>query len=277
MRPSWKEKFVCSRSVSIESGDLVCFSDCRAGTHVHACALKEKCCLVGNQISGEVLRCVDQASDGCTAEIGALPQVEERWVTANVCFDLDGTLHHGKGFVGAVFSVVAEALDGSQGFLFAAATDEPPWRFGSEEKEDEKWNLCKLISIDRCLGGIETYREDPLKSGRHSPAPLVVTLVVGVGDSGDNDASNRPAHLQSCCACTSQSQRNNLTSICWRIGDEETPWNALECLSDDKDLERVGLGTVSMTFITSIAAKLTKKVMKIVEFIRNRASSVVHR
>jgi len=148
--------------------------------------------------------------------------------------------------VSAVLSVVAEAFDGSQGFFFAAATDEPPWRFGGEEEEDEKWDLGRSVSIDCHPKSTETYWEDPLKRSRHSPTPLIVALVVGVGDSGNDDASNGPAHLQSRCACASQGQRNDLTSISRRIGDEETPWNTLECLSDDKDLKRVGLDVVSI-------------------------------
>jgi hypothetical protein len=46
--------------------------------------------------------------------------------------------------VGALLGVVAEAFDGSQGFFFAAAADEPPWRFGSEEEEDKEGELCWL-------------------------------------------------------------------------------------------------------------------------------------
>jgi hypothetical protein len=48
-------------------------------------------------------------------------------------------------------------------------------------------------------------------------------------------------------------------------------------LSDDEDLERVGLDVVSKAVDISETARLTKKVMKIVAFIMNRASSVVHR
>jgi len=91
----------------------------------------------------------------------------------------------------------------------------------------------------------DTYREDPLKGSRHSPTPLVVALVVGVGNSGDDDASNGPAHLQGCCACGSQCQRNDLTGVGRAVCDEEAPWNTFKCLSDDKHFERVGLDAVS--------------------------------
>ena len=45
------------------------------GTHVHSGALEEEGGLVGDEVSGEVLRCVDQAGDDSTAKIGALPEV----------------------------------------------------------------------------------------------------------------------------------------------------------------------------------------------------------
>ena len=123
----------------------------------------------------------------------------------------------------------------------------------------------------------DTYGEDPLERCWHSPTPLVVALVVGVGYSCNDDASDGPAHLQCCSACAPQRQRNDLTSVGGAVGDEEAPWDTFECLSDDEDLERVGLDVVSKAVDISETARLTKKVMKIVAFIMNRASSVVHR
>jgi hypothetical protein len=74
IRPSWKEKFVCC-CVSVLS--LVRFVYSMHGTHVHSSALKEESGLVGDQVSGKVLRCVDQAGDDCAAEIDALPEIQE--------------------------------------------------------------------------------------------------------------------------------------------------------------------------------------------------------
>jgi hypothetical protein len=122
-----------------------------------------------------------------------------------------------------------------------------------------------------------TYREDPLKRCRHPPTPLVVALVVSVGNSGNDDASNGPAHLQCCCACAPQRQWDDLRGISRRVCDEEAPWDTLECLSDDENLKRVGLFVVSKDAGITQTARLTKKVMKMVAFIMNRASSVVHR
>jgi hypothetical protein len=110
-------------------------------THVHSGALEEEGGLVCDQVSGKVLRSVDQAGDDCAAKIGALPEIQERSGAADVCFNLDRTLDHGECFVGALLGVVAEAFDGSQGFFFAAAADEPPWGFGGEEEEDEQGEL----------------------------------------------------------------------------------------------------------------------------------------
>jgi hypothetical protein len=63
-------------------------------THVHSGALEEEGGLVGDQVSGEVLRCVDQAGDDRSAEIGSLPEVQERGGTADVCLDFDRALDH---------------------------------------------------------------------------------------------------------------------------------------------------------------------------------------
>ena len=95
----------------------------------------------------------------------------------------------------------------------------------------------------------DTHGEDPLERCRHSPTPLVVALVVGVGDSCNDDASDGPAHLQCCSACAPQRQRNDLTSVGGAVGDEEAPWDTFECLSDDENLERVGLDVVSKLLI----------------------------
>ena len=129
----------------VSSGFLPAFVCSMDVTHVHSGALEEEGGLVGDQVSGEVLRCVDQAGDDRAAEIGALPEVQERSGAADVCFDLDRALDHGECFVGALLGVVAEAFDGSQSFFFAAAANEPPWRFGGEEEEDEEGNLWRLV------------------------------------------------------------------------------------------------------------------------------------
>jgi hypothetical protein len=115
------------------------------GTHVHSGTLEEESGLVGDQVSGKVLRCVDQAGDYCAAEIGALPEVQERSGTADVRLNLDRTLDHRECLVGTLLGVVAEAFDGSQGFVFAAAADEPPRRLGGEEEEDEEGELWRSV------------------------------------------------------------------------------------------------------------------------------------
>jgi hypothetical protein len=91
-------------------------------TYVHSCALEEKGGLVGDQVSGEVLRCVDQACDDRSAEIDTLPEIKKRRATASVGFDFDGTFHHGESFVSTNLGVVAKAFDASQCFLLATAT-----------------------------------------------------------------------------------------------------------------------------------------------------------
>jgi hypothetical protein len=80
-------------------------------TYVHSGAFEEEGGLVGDQVSGEVLRCVDQACDDRSAEINTLPEIQKRRATASVGFNFDGTFHHSEGFVGTNLGVVAEAFN----------------------------------------------------------------------------------------------------------------------------------------------------------------------
>ena len=59
----------------VSSGFLPAFVCSMDVTHVHSGALEEEGGLVGDEVSGEVLRCVDQAGDDRAAEICALPEV----------------------------------------------------------------------------------------------------------------------------------------------------------------------------------------------------------
>jgi hypothetical protein len=108
--------------------------------------LEEECGLVGNQVTGKILRCVHQAGDDCAAEIGTLEKIEEGGGSAHLGFDLDGTLHHGEGLLGLVWVLVAETFDGAESFRLASAADEPPGRFGGEEDEDQEGGLDQLVS-----------------------------------------------------------------------------------------------------------------------------------
>jgi hypothetical protein len=55
--------------------------------------------------------------------------------------------------------------------------------------------------------------------------------------------------LQRCGTCAPQRQRNDLTGVGGAVGDEEAPWDTLECLTDDENLERVGLDVVRKLLI----------------------------
>jgi len=81
------------------------------------------------------------------------------------------------------------------------------------------------------------YWKNPLEGKRNSPSPLVVSAVVAIGGSSNNDATNRPTHLKSSGDSTSKRKRNDLTSVGWCVGDEDTPRHTLEGLSNDEDGE----------------------------------------
>jgi hypothetical protein len=115
------------------------------GVLVLQLTLEEECGLVGNQVTGEILRCVHQAGDDCAAEISAFEKIEEGRGSTHLGFNLDGTLHHGEGLLGLVRVFVAEALNGTKGFCLASAADEPPGRFGGEEDQNQERGLDKSV------------------------------------------------------------------------------------------------------------------------------------
>jgi hypothetical protein len=63
---------------------------------------------------------------------------------------------------------------------------------------------------------------------------------VVVRDTTNNYSTDSPEHLQHLRSWRSQLDRCNLTAVCWRIGDENAPWNTLEKLGDEHDGQRVG-------------------------------------
>lgn len=193
-------------------------------THVHTGALEEEGGLIGDEVSCKVLRGVDQAGDGRSAEIHSLEQVQEGWIATEMSFDLDGPFHHGECIVDFLLGVVSQTSDGSHRLFLAAATNEPPRRLRCEEEDHHEWD-----------------REDPLEGGGKSPTPLIVTLVIRIGDSGDDDTTDGPAHLQSRCTRTPETERNDLTGVGGRVGNEESPGNTFQCLSDDEHFEGVSL------------------------------------
>jgi hypothetical protein len=76
-----------------------------------ALTLKEESCLVGNQITGKVLRRVHQAGDDSSPQIGAFEKVEEGRGSTHLRLDLNGSLDHGKFLLSILFRFAAEALD----------------------------------------------------------------------------------------------------------------------------------------------------------------------
>ena len=113
-----------------------------------------------------------------------------------------------------LFRFAAEALDGAESLLFASVADKPPRRFGGEEDEDQKRGLDESALVGpRREGRKGTHGEDPLQSKRHSPGPLIISLIVGVRGGGDNDTTDRPAHLQSSRTGPSKDERNDLASV----------------------------------------------------------------
>lgn len=102
--------------------------------------LEEESCLVSNQVTRKVLRCVDQAGDDGSSQVSSLEQVKKGRRSSHLSLDLDGSLHHGQGLLGCLI-FVTETLDGAESILLAPAADEPPWRLGGQETEDQEGGL----------------------------------------------------------------------------------------------------------------------------------------
>lgn len=103
--------------------------------------LEEISCLVCDQITSEILRRIYQTGDDCSPQISSLEKVEDGRATAHLSFDLNGSLHHSKGLLRMFCVRATEALDGAKSLGFAPATNQPPRRFGGEEKKDQQRGL----------------------------------------------------------------------------------------------------------------------------------------
>jgi len=64
--------------------------------------------------------------------------------------------------------------------------------------------------------------------------------VVTVGDGTNDDTANRPEHLQHLCSGCSQLYRYDLAAVCWSVGNEDAPWQALKKLGHKNDWKRRG-------------------------------------
>jgi hypothetical protein len=147
--------------------------------------------LVSNQVSGKVLRRVDQASDCGTPKVGSFNKIEQRRLAAHVNLDLDCSLDHSKCVLGIRLRAVstAETLDGLERFLVATATHEPPRRLWREKDEYHQWKLGRSDLVRICIGRV-THRKDPLKGKGTTPCPHIGSLVEGVARPRDDDATN---------------------------------------------------------------------------------------
>ena len=71
-------------------------------------------------------------------------------------------------------------------------------------------------------------------------SPRFTDRVVYIGHSADNDAANSPEHLQHLRCRGAQLDRYDLTAVCRSVGDEDTPWDTLQKLGGENDLNRFG-------------------------------------
>lgn len=92
--------------------------------------------LIGNQVTGQILRSVDTAYDQCTVTIGSLPELNETGFLFGL-LEFDCTTHHGDCVCGVISCTCAsETSDCFLCFSETTLSDEPPGRFGGDEEED---------------------------------------------------------------------------------------------------------------------------------------------
>lgn len=84
-----------------------------------------------------------------------------------------------------------------------------------EQGRQEPTAVSKQISFRLQGWQSDTHEKDTLQGRRDTPSPLIVSFVVAIGCSSDNDTTNRSTHLQSRCASSSENERNKLTGIGW--------------------------------------------------------------
>lgn len=60
------------------------------------------------------------------------------------------------------------------------------------------------------------------------------------GDATYDNSANGPEHLQHLGSRSSQLNWCDLAAVCWCVGNEDAPWNALEKLGDEHDWKRIG-------------------------------------
>lgn len=112
--------------------------------------LEEVSCLIGNQITSEVLGRVHQAGDDCSPPISALEKVTQGRRATQMCLNLNGSFNHGKLLLRIILVFISKALDGPECLFLASAAHEPPRGFGREKDEDQEWSLREVM-ISCCI------------------------------------------------------------------------------------------------------------------------------
>ena len=69
--------------------------------------------------------------------------------------------------------------------------------------------------------------DEPVRRG-------IISRLVVVGDTADNDRSNSPEHLQHLRGWSSQSQGHNFSTVGGSVGDENSPRNTFHDLGSEK-------------------------------------------
>jgi hypothetical protein len=121
--------------------------------------LEEEGDLVGNQITGKVLRGVNQTGDNGLSQVGALEKMEECRFSTHLGINSCGSSDHSSRHFAFLDRFLAESFDRFKSLLSAADANQPPWRFRCKEHEDQKRSLNRLADYCRYRIGRRASRE----------------------------------------------------------------------------------------------------------------------
>lgn len=137
--------------------------------------------LVGDQVSGEILRCVYTADDECSPKVRSTEKLQEARSSRRLLV-FDDPSHHGHGLCRVDPRFATETLNGPRGLFVSALPDKPPRAFWREKEEDSEgsweeplqsnWNPIRMGAKARQLPSFEHYGRQARATDRYAAGSL---------------------------------------------------------------------------------------------------------
>jgi hypothetical protein len=161
-----------------------------------------------------------------STKTNALEEIQVRSTRLSFLFHLVGVNHHGDGLIGSEVDIAVadgETLERSLGLFDAAATDEPPGRFGSKVDSDDERN-----------------RPHPLQSKGNLVPELIIAGDHGTENTRGDELAENPAEVDVGSEISAEVGRADLRGVGGGEGLEDTPGNTDKDLSNEKLNQRLG-------------------------------------